>query len=175
MKDVQPMILDVREQLRQGKEPLPDILKAVNSLAPGQALRVRATFEPIPLYAVLGNKGYSHQAVRHAEGDWEILFIPGDKKKKKAKSGGTASYKDPGGLGWPSPSKSLDNRGLLPPEPMMRILEALEHMPKGSVLQAINDREPAFLFPELEARGAAIYTDKRDDGVYIKILRGDQK
>ena len=50
------------------------------SFEAGQTLRLLTTFEPIPLYAVLGQKGFSHVASRHGEGDWEILFIPDERE-----------------------------------------------------------------------------------------------
>lgn len=46
--------LDVREDIRRGKEPLGRIMTAVKGLGPGQMLVVRAPFEPMPLYEVLG-------------------------------------------------------------------------------------------------------------------------
>ncbi len=49
-----PLTLDVRPELRHGGEPLPRILQAVAQLEPDQPLRLLTTFEPIPLYAVLG-------------------------------------------------------------------------------------------------------------------------
>lgn len=49
----------------------------------------------------------------------------------------------------------LDNRGLQPPEPMVRILEALGGMLPGDQLVALMDREPLLLYPELERRGFA--------------------
>ena len=72
---------------------------------------------------------------------------------------------------WPRPSRFLDNRGLQPPEPMMRILDALEHLAPGEVLEALNERDPVFLYPELQARGAVSRTEKRDDGVRLLIRR----
>ena len=47
----------------------------------------------------------------------------------------------------------IDNRGLQPPEPMVRILEALTNMGDGDELVALMDREPMLLYPELERRG----------------------
>ena len=73
---MEPLTLDVREELRRGGEPLPRILGAVGSLASGQTLRLLVNFEPLPLYALLGRKGFDHQAVCHGEGDWEVLFSP---------------------------------------------------------------------------------------------------
>src|SRR5690606_10728999 len=47
----------------------------------------------------------------------------------------------------------LDVRYLEPPEPMVRTLEALEHLPAGATLLHINVRVPRFLLPRLEERG----------------------
>jgi uncharacterized protein (DUF2249 family) len=49
----------------------------------------------------------------------------------------------------------LDNRGLPPPEPMVRILGALQTLPEGDELVVLMDREPMLLYPELERRGFA--------------------
>ncbi|MHB1950797.1 MAG: DUF2249 domain-containing protein [Acidiferrobacteraceae bacterium] len=163
----EPRTLDVRAQLRAGGEPLPAILEAVASLTPGQPLRLFTTFEPLPLYAVLGRKGFSHEATRHAEGDWEVVFTPGAVPPPRSQ----AATHDPGGP-WPAASVFLDNRGLEPPEPMIHILEALEHLRPGEVLEAINDRDPRFLYPELEARGAMIRAERHSDGIWLLIRRG---
>lgn len=165
---IEPRTLDVREDLRNGKEPLPMIMQAIQSLTPGQTLRLLATFEPIPLFAVLARKGYGHHSTRHGEGDWEVLFTPGAADSAPARKP-TAAADD---SQWPAPATRLDNRGLEPPEPLIRILDALEHLPSGGVLQAINERDPVFLYPELETRGAAIRTRKQADGsVHILIRR----
>lgn len=47
----------------------------------------------------------------------------------------------------------LDNRGLQPPEPMVRILSALSELEDGIELIAMMDRDPLLLYPELERRG----------------------
>ena len=168
---MEPLTLDLREDLRRGGEPLPRILQAVDQLAPEQGLRLLTTFEPLPLYAVLGRKGFGHEAIRHGEGDWEIRFRPGAAPapaKPAAPRGAPAASSD----GWPAPSVFLDNRGLQPPEPMVRILDAFEHLDAGAVLEAVNERDPVFLYPELQARGAAIHTEKVQDGVRLLIRRG---
>ena len=168
----EPLTVDVREELRRGGEPFARIMQAVKSLAPGQTLRLLATFEPLPLYAVLGRQGFGHSATRHGEGDWEVLFEKqttraGESSGKRSPSTATAiSISD-----WPQPSTHLDNRGLQPPEPMVRILDALEHLGPGDVLEALNEREPVFLYPELQARGAAIHTEKTGEGVRVLIRR----
>ncbi len=66
--------VDVREDLRQGREPFSKIMDAVSKLADGQALKLIVPFEPAPLYAVLGRQGFTHEAKPLDSGDWEILF-----------------------------------------------------------------------------------------------------
>lgn len=170
-----PLTLDVREQLRSGGEPLPRILETVRKLQTGQPLWLLATFEPIPLYALLALRGFSHVATQRGEGDWEVLFIPGEREANGAETERPARSFDVSisATDWPAPKASLDNRGLQPPEPMIRILDALEHLMPGEVLEAINERDPVFLYPELAARGAAIATDTRADGsVRLLVRRG---
>jgi TusA-related sulfurtransferase len=58
----------------------------------------------------------------------------------------------------------LDNRGLKPPEPMVRTLEALERLEPGRTLTIHNDRVPVFLFPKLLERGAAYEVEEQPDG-----------
>jgi uncharacterized protein (DUF2249 family) len=68
--------LDVRPEIRAGKEPFGKIMDAVNSLKPGQSLAIINDFEPTPLYVVMGGRGYSHETERTAEGSWRVLFSP---------------------------------------------------------------------------------------------------
>ncbi|NDI33786.1 DUF2249 domain-containing protein [Chengkuizengella sediminis] len=65
----------------------------------------------------------------------------------------------------------LDNRGLEPPQPMMRILEALEKQNINEEIIAINDRQPMFLYAELEERGFVHKTTQQDDGSYKIIIQ----
>ncbi|WP_423407192.1 DUF2249 domain-containing protein [Heyndrickxia sp. MSNUG] len=60
----------------------------------------------------------------------------------------------------------LDNRGLEPPQPMMRTLAALEDLGKGQTLVIINDRRPMFLFEQLDELGYIYLTEQQDDGSY---------
>ena len=173
MTQAAPLTLDVRPDLHAGGEPFPRIMQAVSSLAPGQALRLLATFEPVPLYAVLGRKGLAHRAIRHGEGDWEILFTPNPAGAAEARQVRPAPGSHAGdGDGWPASKQVLDNRGLQPPEPLVRILTALEQLDAGEVLEAWTDREPLLLYPELEARGAAIAVQTQASGVRLLIRRG---
>lgn len=66
----------------------------------------------------------------------------------------------------------LDNRGLEPPQPMMRTLAALETIKEGESLIIINDRRPMFLYEQLEELGFQQKTEEQKDGSFkIEIFR----
>lgn len=159
--------LDVRDTLRGGGEPLQDILRFTDSLPEGTTWRLLATFEPIPLLRLMEKRGFSHEAARLESGDWEVLFRPG------GRGGAAREKRAPAAAGAPArPKRSLDNRGLLPPEPMVRVLEALGDLGAGEVLEVWNDRVPVFLMPELEERGYAATTEEiAGEGVRLLIWR----
>lgn len=66
----------------------------------------------------------------------------------------------------------IDNRGLQPPEPMVRILSSLGELEEGQELVALMDREPLLLYPELERRGYAWQFDADDDGFRLTVRHG---
>lgn len=66
--------LDVRKRLRRGEEPFEDIMAAVSELPPDGVLRVRATFEPEPLYGVMSSRGFRHWTEKLGEDDWRVWF-----------------------------------------------------------------------------------------------------
>jgi uncharacterized protein (DUF2249 family) len=171
MTDQSYATLDVRPILRAGGEPFAAIMQSVATLKPGQGLRLLATFEPVPLFKVLGAKGFAHNARRLNEGDWEVLFTPSAQAGREAAASAPIAAKVAGP--WPPPSSKLDNRGLEPPEPMIRILQTLEQMHAGEVLEVFNDREPHFLYPELKKRGHAIKTERQGEFYRLLIRRSD--
>jgi uncharacterized protein (DUF2249 family) len=67
-------VVDVREDIRRGQEPFDRIMQAVASLTEGEELVIINLFEPVPLYGVLGQQGFSHETTRTPEGDWRIIF-----------------------------------------------------------------------------------------------------
>jgi uncharacterized protein (DUF2249 family) len=157
--------LDVRPILRNGGEPFQAIMQAVSTLEPGQGLRLLATFKPVPLFSVLGSKGFSYEASELAGGDWEVLFRPAETVSEPAPPAAASEASD-----WPEPAQHLDNRELDPPEPMVRILAATETLKKGEVLSALLCREPIFLLPELAKRGHAWRGGFEADGSTYRIL-----
>ncbi|MCF1449310.1 DUF2249 domain-containing protein [Agrobacterium vitis] len=143
-----PLELDVRPLLKNGGEPFQAIMQAVMGLEPGQGLKLYATFCPTPLFDVMANRGFAHQASEIEGGDWEVVFTPKPLDHAEVISSNAGAPQ-----AWPEPERQLDLTDLDPPEPMVRILAAAEKMQPGAVMFVLLAREPLFLFPELIKRG----------------------
>ncbi len=118
---------DVREDLRNGKEPFARIMAARDEVPEFGALIVRATFEPAPLYRVLGKAGWEHHTEELAADDWRVWFY--------------------------TPLQVIDVREMDPPEPLATTLNAANALPENGALVQLNARVPQFLLPRLEEQG----------------------
>lgn len=148
--------LDVRDDLRNGREPFSRIMAVVGELGGKQVLHLRAIFEPVPLFKALGKRGFHHESAAHAPDDWSVWFW-----RPAAEIAATTR-----------PAITLDVRGLEPPEPLTRTLAALETLPEGYELVHVNDRVPQLLFPMLAERGFACDVDESlADRVVVRIWR----
>jgi len=167
--------LDVRADIRAGRQPCAKILNAVARLRPGQSLRLVAPFEPVPLFEVLGQQGFAHRARELRGGDWEVLFYRATGTAPSRAQAESADQPAACGCGCAAPAEvQLDTRGLEPPQPMIRILEALEALPPASRLRARTDRRPMHLYPLLEARGFVGESEEQTDGSFVTIIRRRQ-
>ena len=155
--------LDVRQDIRRGKEPFARIMAAVTALGPDQVLELRAPFEPIPLYDVLGRRGFAHWTEPRAVDDWSVWFYrTGTPLTERCRAA------TPG-----AGERVLDVRGLEPPQPMVRVLEEIDRLAPGTRLEVHHDRRPLFLYPQLEDRGFRHETDEPTVGlVRIRIWKG---
>ena len=156
--------LDVCEVIQRGEEPFARIMAAVNALATDQALVLRVPFEPIPLYKVLGKRGFAHWAECRAADDWSVGFYRDRAPSREEAAAAGALARD---------RTVLDVRGLEPPQPMVRVLEEIDRLGPGAELEVHHDRRPMFLYPQLDERGLIHETDEPEPGlVRILIRRG---
>lgn len=65
---------DVRDLLRDGIEPFPEIFQRVNALKPDEGLIVVAPFLPSPLIERLGGEGFASKVERGSGSDWIVYF-----------------------------------------------------------------------------------------------------
>jgi uncharacterized protein (DUF2249 family) len=162
--------LDVREDLRSGREPFVRIMNTVGALADDDVLHLRAIFEPVPLFTVLGKRGFAHESRSHAADDWSVWFWRPGASGPVVPNESDAPVTDNDVPADDDTTMYFDVRGLNPPEPMMRTLVALETLPVGHTLVQINSRVPQFLLAALAERGFAWEIDEsRAPRVLVRI------
>ena len=160
--------VDVRDDICAGREPFSKIMKAVAALQPEEQLLLIAPFEPVPLISALQKKGFTHTRQQSASGTWEILFT----RKAGTQSGETvlpvqskAGHQDAPLI--PAKALEVDARGLEPPQPLAKILEAVAILPANTELRARTDRRPMHLYVHLEERGFTAETKEQSDGSFL--------
>lgn len=163
--------LDVREDIRNGREPFAKIMNAADLLGLDEQLLVIAPFEPVPLFRVMKRRGFRHAAKPLEGGVWEVLFLRDsdvvhDRKRAEAPAPSCRSTATNA-----AESVEVDARGLEPPQPMVKILEALEILPRNAPLFAKTDRRPLHLYAQLEARGFVGETEEQADGSFLTTIR----
>ena len=162
--------LDVRDDLRSGREPFSRIMGSIAALRDDEVLHLRALFEPVPLFAVLAKRGFSHESRANAPDDWSVWFWRAE--ASRAPEGETRAGTPSDAPVDDATTPYLDVRGLAPPEPMTRTLFALETLRRGHTLVQINNRVPQLLLPMLAERGFACEVDEsRADRVIVRIWR----
>ena len=65
---------DVRDLIRRGVEPFPEVRKRVDALKVGEGLIVVAPFLPSPLIEKLAGDGFASKVERGAGADWIVYF-----------------------------------------------------------------------------------------------------
>jgi uncharacterized protein (DUF2249 family) len=147
MQAGETVVLDVREVAPRDRHS--SIFAALSELPPGGVLNLLVDHEPLPLW-------YQLDAEQPGRFGWTYLEEGPELWRVQIERSGD---------GEPEPLV-LDNRGLEPPEPLVRILEALTGLRECQQLVALMDREPLLLYPQLAGRGFAHATAEQADGSY---------
>lgn len=164
------IVLDVREDLRAGREPFQKIMRAAEQVPGGGSLVIYATFKPTPLIAVLKSMGFDGVASPIDGGDWKVVF-----HKVASENGEPGDFtplevlRDAGSQA--ADDIILDNRGLEPPMPMARTLEAINRLQPGQRIVGHFDRRPMFLLPKLDAMGFTYQISPQQDGSAIVVIQ----
>ncbi|MGE5521076.1 MAG: DUF2249 domain-containing protein [Candidatus Dadabacteria bacterium] len=166
--------LDVRPVIASGSDPLNLIMEKVKSLHTGEVLRIINTFEPTPLILLLQKKGFKTY-VETLEKDlihtWfykeeELEVTPVATKHNQETDWDLLLNK------WAGTLVEIDVSQLEMPQPMMKILEAIDHLPVDKALFVKHKRIPVFLLPELAQRSFDYRVKEVADGeVYLLIFR----
>lgn len=157
--------LDVRPILNSGRDPFLDIMNKVQELKDDQVLLLINFFEPVPLYTVLGKKGFEHYTEKE-EDKFKVYFF---RKETKTQISLDSHQSLDSVKSEFSKVIELDVRELPPPEPMIKILETLSQVDENTLLLVYHHREPLMLYPKLEERGYEAISNKIDEN-YYKVL-----
>ncbi len=164
--------LDVRPILGTGKDPFSDIMAKVEELNSDEILLLINSFEPVPLYSVLGKKGFNH-VTQKEEDVFKIYFYRNAKPESNGDNDAETNYAGSNQVDFENIIE-LDVRGLEPPEPMVKILETLPKIDEKTLLLVHHHREPLMLYPKLEERGYTAQANKIQEN-YYKVLISKKK
>lgn len=158
--------LDVRPVLAGGTDPFHIIMGAVNSLKDGQVLRIINTFAPMPLVSVLAKKGFESYIDQVELQLVHAYFY----QKEKVSAENKVEIKDVLNA-WTEIAEKykgnmidIDVRNLETPQPMHKILEALDQLPAGKALFVQHKRIPVFLLPELAEKKFEYRLNEKGEG-----------
>ncbi|MFA9555852.1 DUF2249 domain-containing protein [Evansella sp. AB-rgal1] len=180
------IILDVRNDLREKKDPFKKIIQTVKSLKKDEVFILHSTIKPTPLFTIMKARGYKHHVEKIGHEHYVTRFTKtssgffGLFSKKEKENKLPATEEEPL-LNEEEPLLNeeeqvaffLDNRGLQPPQPMVRTMKRLELLKQNEILTIHNDRVPVFLLEELKEQGIDYTVDNLEDGsakVHLKKL-----
>lgn len=156
--------VDARPLIEAGQEPFAAIMAALRQAPAGAVVRVLAPFEPAPLVALVGKRGW----VPHVTWQGEVCVASFWRPPSVAEADADGEVEAL--LAARLDGTVLDVRGLEPPLPMQLVLAAVE---RGLPLEVRHEREPALLFPRLAERGLRWTVAREGDLVRIRIEAGD--
>jgi len=67
--------IDVREDLKNKIEPFQKIMEAIRGLEENDVFILHAPFKPVPLFAVLKSKGFTHEEEEIEKKYWKVTFV----------------------------------------------------------------------------------------------------
>jgi uncharacterized protein (DUF2249 family) len=175
--------LDVRDHLRNRLDPFKLIMDHVKTLGRDDRFLLHATFKPTPLLKVMRLKGFVGKAEKLEADHWLVTFVHKSRKDWLGEADPDADGEAAGDAAGPADGgpeeldgsgdrrepqvHRLDNRGLEPPQPMVRTLRKLEEVRPGDRVIIHNDRVPVFLLDELKTLGYAWEVEEQADGSAI--------
>ncbi len=169
LKNISPgkiVDLDVRNEIASGKDPIHKIKGVINNLKEDEVFHLINSFEPVPLYTVLGNKGFKHWTEKNGE-VWNVYFYkdgtPVLKQGIKNDDSNIQSKPIEGIV-------ELDVRNFQPPEPMIKILEMLPQLSDDTILLVHHHREPVMLYDKLAERGYTAAANKIEENYYKIVI-----
>jgi len=161
--------LDVRPIIDSGKDPFADIIKKVKTLKEGELFLLINSFEPIPLYTVLEKRRLNHKSIKK-EDVFYIYFYKNESLINYIDNTNGEDRNSSENIDERENIVEIDVREMVPPEPMIKILETLSKIDDKTVLIVHHHREPLMLYPKLEERGYKAISNKIKENYYKVVI-----
>ena len=174
------VMMDVRQQIDGGSDPLKDIMAAFRALEDGQALCVVNSFVPTPLINLLERKGaksFVEMISTEQYNTWlypdanasviENEDTPNDGINMIDEEAFSQKHKKLKDL---KKEITLDVRDLEMPLPMQTILESLNNMSDDSFIYVIHKRVPLHLLEEISSGPYSIFITQRSENEVFLII-----
>ncbi len=148
--------LDVRADIKDGRDPLKKILNTVRSLSAGDTLEIINSFDPLPLKTLLAQKGFSHFSKQKQSNIFHTYFkrSAADTPLFNQKNQFVTSTAFEQILkSYDKDLLSVDVRMMEMPQPMITILNTADMLQANQALYVKHKKVPVHLLPELYKRG----------------------
>ncbi len=144
------------------------IIERAVALPAGGVLHVRSPFEPVPLFELMTQRGFTWRSSQFGEQDWSSWFWRADHPPAPAREA-------PDRIGLPVPDGVVDLRAMMPPEPLLWILRWTAEAQPGQQLRVMLPFFPTPLPDLLATSDWTVTTElEREDGVVVSVESRDQ-
>lgn len=140
--------IDVRPILAEGGCPFDTVLEVAQQLSPGETLSLTAPFNPVPLQQALAGIGVDVEKTEHEAGAFTVYFRFTPIEEKQA-------------------DEIVDLTDLEPPEPMMKIMEALAAAGPGELMAFRTRFKPVHMLNAINKDETTTTSNESDDGTWI--------
>ncbi len=156
-----PPRFDARAVIATGRDPRDEIISFSAGISGGKAFAVDAPFNPVPLRMRLARDGFSSFGCQLTPDHWEVFFLLDGKGMDGLTSG---EHLDG--------CTEFDLRGLEPPGPMVEILRRIGGEDPGDGFTVRLERDPVFLYPELDELGwSCEHLDAPEGEVRLRLFK----
>lgn len=162
------VVMDVRQDLAEGKDPFNKIMQAVKTLQSGETMLIINTFDPLPLRRILTAKGYTC-SVERKDGLVHTTIVHSGKKTEAApelNNSTNHSLFEEKMVAFGNKLLSIDVSNLEMPGPMVEIMNTLNKLPAGHALLVRHRKYPQFLIAELEQQQMRIIVHQHNESSF---------
>lgn len=169
-------VLDVRETIKENKDPFQDIIKVLLNLRDGGTLLLVNSFVPFPLIKILKSKGYT-VSVTHPDDKVVYTYLTKATNETIQVDNNLINEIefDKVAALYVTNLVVTDVRQMQMPGPMQHILGKLQDLQSSYALYVYHKKIPMFLLPELTSIGYKYVFKEEKDAILMIIYKPEQQ